>query len=63
MPSKSTKKGKAKIKVGTLKRGKSEVGKKDLKKIKGGATHNYSSINYRDTLSAIRSSFPADISG
>jgi len=42
--------------VGNLKRGKSEVGKKGLKKVRGGSTHNYSSI-YRETLSAIQTSF------
>ena len=54
--SKSGKNGKGRTKVGSLKRGKSEVGKKGLKKIRGGSTHNYSSI-YRDTLGAIQTSF------
>jgi len=58
MASKSSKKsGKGRTKVGSLKRGKTNVGKKGLKKIKGGSTHNYSSISSRDTLSAIQSSF------
>lgn len=58
--SKTSKSGKGKVKVSNLKRGKSEVGTKGLKKIKGGATHNYA---YRDTLSAIQVSFPEDVSG
>jgi len=58
MASKSSKSksGKGRTKIGSLKRGKSDVGRKRLKKIKGGSTHNYSSI-YRDTLSAIQTSF------
>jgi hypothetical protein len=59
MPSKTNKSGKSsktRTKVGSLKRGKSEVGKKGLKKIRGGSTHNYLS-NYRDTLNAIQNSF------
>jgi len=52
-----SKTGKRRTKVSNLKRGKSEVGKKGLKKIKGGATHNYSSISYRDTLGAIQTNF------
>ena len=56
MATKGSKKSKGKVKVGTLKPGKSEVGKKGLKKIKGGAS-NY---NYRDTLSAIQASFPTE---
>ena len=53
-----SKSGKGRTSIRDLKRGKSEVGKKDLKKIKGGSTHNYSSISYRDTLGAIQTSFP-----
>ena len=58
MAGKSSKKsGKGRTKIGSLKRGKSEVGKKGLKKIRGGSPHNYSSISYRDTLKVIQTSF------
>ncbi len=58
MAGKSSKKsGKGRTKIRSLKRGKIEVGKKGLKKIRGGSAHNYSSISYRDTLSAIKTSF------